>query len=354
MIQRSKKTPATWTAIVLATFLLIGTAPLFAQRMPPDTAPEDLENGEYVWDSEAAPSGPLVVLVSVSEQFCYVYRNGILIAYCPVATGKPGHETPTGVFTILQKDKDHVSSIYKAKMPYTQRLTWSGICLHAGSIPGYPNSHGCVHLPLEFSHLLFEIEHLGGTVVIADDHSGPAEAAHPGMVLSGVHPENTPMAAPAGFHEYVWRPELSSEGPVSVLISGADRVAYVYRNGVEIGSARLHVDRPGSPLAEGVFTILEGHEDHDNPWVPGRPSPRWMAVWTDVPGDLDQTTDRLGQDSALNRVHMPLAFALQAYDVLGPGSTVIVTNHAAAPDVADAEDFVVMASQHPELEGSSG
>ena len=152
-MKHTTTTTAARRAVALGVILLVGTAPLFAQRMPPDTAPEDLENGEYVWDSEAAPSGPLVVLVSLNQQFAYVYRNGILIGYCPVATGKPGHETPTGVFTILEKDKDHVSSIYKAKMPYTQRLTWRGIALHAGSIPGYPNSHGCVHLPLDFSHL---------------------------------------------------------------------------------------------------------------------------------------------------------------------------------------------------------
>jgi hypothetical protein len=202
MARRCETRIGTWMVMVLGVVMLLGAAPLLAQQMPPDTRPEDLKPGEWVWDAEAAPSGPLVVLVSLSQQFAYVYRNGIVIGYCPVATGKPGHETPTGVFTILQKDKDHVSNLYKAKMPYTQRLTWSGICLHAGTTPGYPNSHGCIHLPLEFSRLLYEIEELGGTVVIADDHSGPAEAAHPGMVLSAVNPDSASVAVPAAFHEY--------------------------------------------------------------------------------------------------------------------------------------------------------
>ncbi len=113
----------------------------------------------------------------------------------------------------------------------------------------------------------------------------------------------------------------------------------------------LHIDNPEIPLAEGVFTILEGTSDHPNPWVPNRPAPRWMAVWTDVPGGLEQATDRLDRGSNLNRVHVPLGFANLAYDVLAPGSTVVITNHAAAPDVADTEDFVVMASQHPAQEG---
>jgi hypothetical protein len=339
------------TAILMGAALLLASAPLYAQQMPPDTPPEDLEPGEFVWDAAAAPSGPVVVLVSLSEQFAYVYRNGIVIGYCPVATGKPGHETPTGVFTILQRDKDHVSNLYNAPMPYTQRLTWSGICLHAGSTPGYPNSHGCVHLPLEFSRLLFEIEEMGGTVVIADDHSGPAEAAHPGMVLSAVKPDAQEVAVPAAFHEYEWRPELAPEGPVSVLISGADSTAYVYRNGVEIGSSLLHIDHPGIPLAEGVFAILEGRADHDNPWVPGRPAPRWMTVWTDAPEGIDQATDRLNRDSDFNRVHIPAAFAAQVYEILEPGSTVVITNLAAAPEVSRDTDFVVMASHHPALEG---
>jgi hypothetical protein len=337
--------------MALGAVLALGPVPSDAQQMPPGTAPQALKPGQFVWDDAAAPSGPLVVLVSLSEQFAYVYRNGIVIGYCPVATGKKGHETPTGVFTILQKDNDHVSNLYNAKMPYTERLTWSGICLHSGSVPGYPNSHGCIHLPDEFARRLYGIEELGGTVVIADDHSGPAEASHPGMVLSPVQAGGEPVAVPAGFHEYEWRPELSPTGPVSILISGQDRTAYVYRNGVEIGSAALHIDNPEQPLAEGVFAILEGHADHQNPWVPGRPAPRWMAVWTDVPGGLDQATDYLNRGSNLNRVHIPAAFTAQVYEILEPGSSVVITNRAAAPEVSRSSDFVVMASRHPEQEG---
>lgn len=340
-----------WSLLALtAAALMIGPGTLAAQQMPPNTPPDELQPGQFVWNPDAAPSGPLVVLVSLTEQFAYVYRNGIVIGYCPVATGKTGHETPTGVFTILQRDKDHVSNLYNAPMPYTQRLTWSGICLHAGTTPGYPNSHGCVHLPLEFSRLLFEIEELGGTVVIADDHSGPAEAAHPGMVLSAVRPSDEPTAVPAGFHQFEWRPELAPEGAVSVLISGADRTVYVYRNGFEIGAAALHVDDPEIPIAEGVFAILEGYADHENPWAPGRPAPRWMTVWTDVPEGIDQLTDRLNPGSNLNRVHIPAAFAELVYGVLEPGSTVVITNRAAAPST-QSPDFVILASRHPEQEG---
>ncbi len=90
-----------------------------------------------------------------------------------VSTGRPGHPTPTGVFDILEKEKDHVSTIYKgAEMPWMERLTWTGIAMHAGDLPGYPDSHGCVRLPLEFSKLLYTVTTKGGTVIIAD-HTPP-------------------------------------------------------------------------------------------------------------------------------------------------------------------------------------
>jgi len=334
-------------AVLLAISTVAAAFPAGGQR-PAGTPPEDLENGEFVWMPEAAPSGPVVVLVSISQQFAYVYRNGILIGYCPVATGKPGHETPTGVFTILQKDKDHVSSIYHAKMPYTQRLTWSGIALHAGSVPGYPNSHGCVHLPLDFSHYLFELEHLGATVVIADDHSGPAEAAHPGLVLSPIIEEGEPEVPVIGPDRYDWRPELSPEGPVNVLISGAERKLYVYRNGVEIGYSEIEVKEPEMPLAEAIFTILEGYSDHENPWIPNRPAPRWMTVWTDAPREITQQEAWLDEHSEINRITIPAFLATRVWEILGPGSTIVITNRAASPETRTESDFVVLATQHPD------
>jgi hypothetical protein len=104
-----------------------------------------LKTGDYVWKPAASPAGPVVIIVSIPEQTLYVYRNGVRIGRSTVSTGKSGHRTPTGVFTILQKNEKHTSSIYKgASMPYMQRLTWTGVALHAGNLPGYPASHGCV------------------------------------------------------------------------------------------------------------------------------------------------------------------------------------------------------------------
>src|ERR1700760_1330187 len=115
-----------------------------------------LRPGEFIWRPEISPRGPLVVVVSLPEQLVHVYRNGVTIGVSTCSTGKPGNPTPTGVFTILQKRQEHYSSTYNnAPMPNMQRLTWKGIALHAGNLPGYPASHGCIRLPVEFSRLLF-------------------------------------------------------------------------------------------------------------------------------------------------------------------------------------------------------
>jgi hypothetical protein len=156
--------------------------PALAQRV--DKYAEQLTNGEFNWYPDRSETGPIIAIVSLPDQRVYVYRNGVRIAASSCSTGKLGHRTPTGVFKILQKDKNHHSSTYNnAPMPYMNRLTWSGIALHAGQLPGYPASHGCVRLPKDFAELLFGVTKLGMTVVIADEKSQPEEVTHPGMVL---------------------------------------------------------------------------------------------------------------------------------------------------------------------------
>jgi hypothetical protein len=191
----------------------------------------ELKPGDYVWHPEVSPAGPVVVFVSLPDQVVYVYRNGVRIGRSTVSTGKPGKTTPAGVFTMLQKKVDHESSIYKgAKMPHMQRLTWTGIALHAGHLPSYPASAGCVRLPEDFAAKLYSVTTLGTTVIIADNRSAPSRSTQPGLLFSGT----TGATQASGF---VWSPERAPKGPVSIIVSGTDRAAYVYRNGVEIGRA---------------------------------------------------------------------------------------------------------------------
>src|SRR6202050_1930002 len=167
--------------------------------VPAGTPIGDLKKGQFLWMADAVTTGPVVMVVSITEQRGYVYRNGVLIGATTVSTGRPGHLTPTGVFTVLQKQKEHRSTIYDgAPMPYMERLTWGGVALHAGGLPGYPESHGCIHLPSEFAQRLFDISPSGMTVVIGTEATAPERVAHPGylapvMAIGGEPIEGQPF-----------------------------------------------------------------------------------------------------------------------------------------------------------------
>jgi hypothetical protein len=140
-----------------------------------------LKPGGYRWLSDAgAPArgdALVVMMVDLAKQRGYVYRDGALVAITTVSTGKPGHDTPTGVYPILQKKKVHHSNRYEddrgrpAAMPFMQRLTWQGVALHAGRVRERPASHGCVRLPREFAEQLYSVTRHGDIVVISEDAS---------------------------------------------------------------------------------------------------------------------------------------------------------------------------------------
>ena len=129
-----------------------------------------LSPGQFVWEPKAASTGPVFLVIDLTRQRVLLYRGGVLIAASTISTGSEGRETPTGVFTILQKEVVHRSRTYDdAPMPYMQRLTAKGIALHAGNLPGYAASHGCIRLPREFAKLLYGVTELGTPVMITDD-----------------------------------------------------------------------------------------------------------------------------------------------------------------------------------------
>jgi hypothetical protein len=134
-------------------------------------APETLRPGQFVWSDTAADSNqPLSISVDLTNQLAWVYRGETLIGLSTISSGTTGYETPTGTFTILQKNLTHKSNLYDdAPMPFMQRLTWDGVALHAGRIPGHPASHGCVRLPTGFAKLLFGATKVGTTVTISGE-----------------------------------------------------------------------------------------------------------------------------------------------------------------------------------------
>lgn len=292
--------------------------PSFHTKGTPTGKPSGpLKPGEYWWRPQLAPKGPLMVLVSVPEQTMHVYRNGILIGRSTVSTGTQGHATPGGVFSILEKKQEHYSRTYDdAPMPNMQRLTWSGIAMHSGNLPGYPASHGCIRMPYDFSLLLFRATSQGGTVVVGDGKTPvPHLASNPGLLLA---PKDfsSRMLRPLANNEYDWNPGRSSSGPVTILVSSADKAVYVYRNGNPIGRAAVEVSGRGS-LGDQVFSLLEGTTGRQSVLTPGRDERRWMTVTASGGGNPEKIASRL-------RVNPE--FAQKVYDTIAPGTTVVITD----------------------------
>jgi L,D-transpeptidase catalytic domain len=147
------------------------------------------------------PGEPVMAIVSLRSQHITVYDADGWILRAPVSSGQTGRETPAGIFAVIQKDADHHSNLYDdANMPNMQRITWSGIALHGGPLPGYPASHGCVRLPFEFAEQLFPTTRMGMRVIVAPTDVAPAEIAHPVLAAfkSGVSPVAADLTTSAG------------------------------------------------------------------------------------------------------------------------------------------------------------
>jgi len=285
-------------------------------------APAKLKPGEYLWVPEVSPRGPVVMVISLPEQRAYVYRNGVIIGASPVSTGKKGHETPTGVFTILQKREDHYSNIYdNAPMPYMQRLTWSGVALHAGRLPGYAASHGCIRLPYDFAQKLYGVTKTGLTVVVSDRQQFPDTVVHPGLVAP-VTTTGEAVGEPSLAGGVVWRPELSPEGPVTILITIDDRRISVFRGGLEIGRAPFTLGAVKRKITLHVLTMLEAPDSAPLDRASGRPSTRWLMV-------SGEHEDSVTTDQLLDVFKAPSEFLQQAATVVGPGTTLVVAAPAA-------------------------
>jgi hypothetical protein len=291
----------------------------------------DLKPGEFTWHPERSPVGPVAIVVSIPDQLVHVYRNGIRIAVSTCSTGKSGHATPTGVFTILQKDKDHHSSTYNnAPMPNMNRLTWNGVALHAGKLPGYPASHGCVRLPLDFSEKLFTVTHVGTAVIVAGDHADPVEVVHAGLILAEY--------AEREFEDAVSRLKdktlpVEDGTSTSIVVSSADMRIQVLENGrvVASGSVRSAVADSKLKFGEHVFVLVDTHE--------ARQGLRWHAIGYDHD---EQGTVDLPEEATLRRLTTDAALQETIHARLHPGMALILTDLPMHPSMMSGEDFVIM------------
>jgi len=141
-------------------------------------------------ETGAKPQGPLIITISIDQQKVRIYDANGFFAESPVSTGMKGHPTPMGVFSVIQKHKLHHSNIYSgAPMPYMQRITWSGVAMHAGVLPGYPASHGCVRMPMAFAMKMWNWTKMGARVIVTPGEMSPANFSHPLLVAQKVVPQ---------------------------------------------------------------------------------------------------------------------------------------------------------------------
>jgi hypothetical protein len=313
---------------------MMAVAPKILRAEPVYKAVKDLKPGQFVWHPERSPDGPLAIIVSIPEQRVFVYRNGIRIGVSTCSTGAPGHSTPTGVFTILEKDKNHHSSTYNnAPMPNMNRLTWSGVALHAGNLPGYPASHGCIRLPLKFSELLFGVTHVGTPVIVAGSHDEPKEVSHPGLVLSDyAEAEFETVKSGLKVEKLPWQTEgTSGDATTSVIVSHADMTITVLENGKTVASGPATITDPSTPLGRHVFMLIGAND--------GRQGLTWHAIT-----HHDQTGIPLGQpdETVLQRIKSDESVRQAIAERMHPGMVLITTELPSHPDTRTGEDFVLI------------
>jgi lipoprotein-anchoring transpeptidase ErfK/SrfK len=215
------------------------------------------------------PSGPLLLAISIGSQRVTVYDDGAPVAVSAVSTGMPGHLTPMGVFSVIQKQRWHHSNLYSnAPMPYMQRITWSGVALHAGVVPGHPASHGCIRLPERFAVRLWGMTKVGARVIITRGEAAPFEITHPR--LAGLVKSSEAAFEPGTSNGHSSAaPDRSRgvAGSVMVATTGA-----VVASGTSTAASRDDSAPSSSEVGAVASPQVEGGAAADKPAEAGRPA----------------------------------------------------------------------------------
>lgn len=284
--------------------LLVACVALPAQGLantPPVPEIEKLKPGQFVWTPTLAPSGLMTIVVDLAAQRAHIYRDGVEIGLTTISSGRRGYETPTGVFSILQKARVHRSRKYdNAPMPYMQRLTWGGIALHGGRVPGHRASHGCVRLPMSFSQTLFKETSMGTTVIITEG-SPSAEAL-------------AERALPLGDGDFRWQPERALAGQVTILANFKSQQILILRDGTMIGRARMEIPK-GMVRDPRALQILPIGQPGESQWFHAGSSGREAGPGQPNAGQVMQ-------------VRVPPEFLANLRNAATPGQTMLIAEDA--------------------------
>ena len=225
-------------------------APPRAQR----TSRHKGKHVEAAIKESAKPQGPMIIAVSVSKQNVKIYDSNGFFAEAPVSTGMAGHSTPMGAFSVIQKQKMHHSNIYSgAPMPFMQRITWSGVAMHAGVLPGYPASHGCIRMPMAFAVKMYGWTRMGARVIVTPGELSPAPFSHPLLVTQKVVPQpaaDLPKPDASAKSDKVAKTEPATPEPKLELRSTVGHDSHL--------SAVLNEPSAPTPLSEQTHTADAG------------------------------------------------------------------------------------------------
>ncbi|MGA8900657.1 L,D-transpeptidase family protein [Bradyrhizobium sp.] len=204
---------------------------------------------------ESKPQGPLIISISIAQQKLRIYDAHGLFAETPVSTGMPGHLTPMGVFSIIQKQKFHRSNIYSgAPMPFMQRITWSGVAMHAGVLPGRPASHGCIRMPMAFAVKMYGWTRMGARVIVAPGDITPASFTHPLLAAVKVTPRPVAVEETKADVVAVQKPQQPAQTEANAAPAG-DQSKIELRPTVGHAAETKPADQMQTPDASGALLI---------------------------------------------------------------------------------------------------
>ncbi len=331
-----------------------------------------------------AAKGPLQIIVSIADQRVSLYDDGVLIARAPVSTGTQRHPTPLGVFSVIDKQRWHRSNLYSAApMPYMQRITWSGVALHAGVVPGHPASHGCIRLKNGFAVRLWHLTKRGTRVIIAHDDvqpvaitnphlfqpkaasgspefptatdtadSTPAAAATQGPLMSNAETQEAPKlrirsSAAAGI-----APQKVI--PISIFVSRKLSKLFVRQGFRPLFDAPVKFQNPDASLGTHVFTAMEFQDEGT--------AVRWTVV--SMPEAFPRMSEGATKqreaaakqmietapppplpdkaNAALDRIEIPPDVAERISGLLTPASSLIISDDGLGRETGKGTDFIVV------------
>jgi lipoprotein-anchoring transpeptidase ErfK/SrfK len=366
-----------------------GDTPVRPRKSKPERFDEPKEVANKPNDKPL--KGPYHIVVSINAQRVSLYGADGLIRTSGVSTGMRGHPTPMGVFTVIGKERFHRSNIYSnAPMPFMQRITWSGVALHEGVLPGYPASHGCIRMGGDFAVFMWGTTKIGSRVIVTEGEPAPVSitssklfsplpaprasattaAAGDGKVTiiaakSAVRAADEPIllvmqndgpdqAAQTPFT----KPKIDAyrNGPVSVFVSRKTNKLYVRYDYEPLFEAPVQIKNPDRPLGTHVYTAMEA-TDSGMRWSaisiptpvkgepvaakPGKRGGRQTAALneTDISPDAREAQSPL---AALDRIEMPKEALDRISSILSVGSSLTVSDYGISEETGRETDFIIL------------